>query len=201
MQNRNSDSLKRLRSSTVHGGEDVTEVREPELSDSQDLDELTGKSWKQGFKSFLNDEEVFLAQEVDSFFRKESFERDKADDRLVYLVAEVDGKVVAQVRIAWADETTHEFVDVEQGEAELRSVYVHPIHWREGIGTRLVRESLQKLPDNIDEVKVEAIKQNRKSVNFYKKLGFEKFEEGELDSSEPDLLTENRETVRMKKSL
>jgi ribosomal protein S18 acetylase RimI-like enzyme len=177
------------------------EVREPELSDSQDLDELTGKSWKQGFKSFLSDEEVFLAQEVDSFFRKESFERDKADDRLVYLVAEVDGKVVAQVRIAWADETTHEFVDVEEGEAELRSVYVHPNHWREGIGTRLVRESLLKLPDNIDEVKVEAIKQNRRSVNFYKKLGFEKFEEGELDSSELDLLTENRETVRMKKCL
>lgn len=93
-------------------------------------------------------------------------------------------------------ENTHEFVDTDNEEAQLRSVYLHPDYWGNGIGTKLFNEGKEKLTDNIDTLKVESLAENEIGKGFYSKLGFEQIKQNKVE-----LFGDEYETVIQKKEL
>lgn len=176
-------------------------IRQLRPSDAEDMEELSRKSWIEGYRDLLTEEEVELARESDTFSSSEEKikDRNSAEDSIV-LVAEVDDEVVGRVRIAWRRDNTHDFIDTGN-EAQLRSLYVHPKYWKQGVATRLVEEALRQRPDRFKTVKVELFKQNQKGRKFYESMGFKPVDEREIGPEDIEILTERHETLIMEKEL
>lgn len=172
-------------------------IREVRPSDTEDMEEATRKSWIQGQKEFLTEEELKLARASDEFRKTEEDieERLEKDDTFV-LVAEVRGKVVGRIRMAWNGEADS-FVNPE--EAQLRSMYVHPDYWRKGVGTALVEEAFDRVPDRFSGFVVEVFEENEGAVGFYRDLGFEAVDESSLGPEDIDIIEEERTSLIMRK--
>ena len=172
-------------------------IREVRPSDTEDMEETTRKSWIQGQKAFLTDEELGLASGSEEFRKTEQDieSRLEKDDTFV-LVAEVDGKVVGRIRMAWAGQADS---FVNPGEAQLRSMYVHPDHWRKGIGTALVEKAFERVPSRFHAFVVEVFEDNESAFGFYRDLGYYFVEESTLGPEDISILTEDRKTLIMRK--
>lgn len=172
-------------------------IREVRPSDTEDMEEATRKSWIQGQKEFLTAEELHMAKDSEEFQKSEKdVERRLEKEDTFVLVTEVGGKVVGRIRMAWNSEADS-FVKPE--EAQLRSMYVHPNYWRQGIGTALVEEAFERVPERFSDFVVEVFEENESAVGFYRDLGFETEEEGSLGPEDISILTEKRETLVMRK--
>ena len=172
-------------------------IRKVRPSDTEDMEEATRKSWMQGQKAFLTDEELGLARGSEEFRKtEEDIERRLEKEDTFVLVAEVDEKVVGRIRMAWNGEADS-FVNPE--EAQLRSMYVHPDYWREGIGTALTEKAFSKVPERFSVFVVEVFEDNESAVGFYRDLGFEAVEESSLGPEDISILTEDRKTLIMRK--
>jgi len=152
-------------------------IREVQESDVDDIQELNMASWLEAYDGIIPEEKMRsnINYPVDRLRKK------KNDDKLIFLVAEVENKVVGTINFCWSENNTHEFVKTEENQAQLRSVYLHPDYWGNGIGTKLFKNGLKKLPDEITELKVESLKDNDVGRNFYSKLGFEKVEKSQVE--------------------
>jgi len=144
-------------------------IREVKESDAEDIQELNMASWLKAYEGIIPEEKM---REGISYPR-ERLEEKKNDDKLIFLVAVVEEKVVGTINFCWSNENTHDFVNVDEDEAQLRSVYLHPDYWSNGIGTRLFKEGKERLPSNIDTLVVESLTENEIGKGFYSKLGFE----------------------------
>ena len=172
-------------------------IREVRPSDAEDMEETTRRSWIQGQKDFLTAEELYMARNSEEFRKTEEDiqKRLEKEDTFV-LVAEVRGKVVGRIRMAWNGEADS-FVNPE--EAQLRSMYVHPGYWREGVGTALVEEAFGRVPDRFSGFVVEVFSDNSRAVGFYKDLGFEAAGESSLGPEDIDIIEEERTSLIMRK--
>ena len=175
------------------------EIRDAREEDGEDTRELSQRSWIEGFKHLLTGKEIENSQNSDLFYSEERFQEDKDNEEMVKLVAEEDGKVVGKIKVYWSEDETGDWI--KENEAELRGMYVHPDYWRQGIGSTLIEAALEHIPDDITALKVEAFKKDERSVEFYRKNGFEIFEERTVGPDEIDMLEENKETVLMSKNL
>jgi len=153
------------------------EIREVEESDLEGIRDLNMASWLEAYGGIIPEEKI--REEVD--YTKESLNTKKDDEKLVFLVAEADGRVVGTINFCWGDENTHEFVNLDEEEAQLRAVYLHPEYWQQGIGTELFEQGLELLPDRIETLKVECLKDNEVGRNFYDSKGFTVVNEREID--------------------
>lgn len=172
-------------------------IREVRPSDTGDLEEATRRSWIEGQKSFLTEEEIELAEKSEEFRKtEEDIEKRLEKEDTFVLVAEVGSKVVGRIRMAWNGEADS---FVSRNEAQLRSMYVHPDYWRKGIGTALAEEAFSKVPERFSVVVVEVFEDNKSAVGFYRNLGFEAFREGSLGPEDISILTRERKTLIMQK--
>ena len=79
------------------------------------------------------------------------------------LLAEQDGALVGFVY--WLPETSHQ--------AMLRSLYLHPFFWRQGIGSRLLQQALDDMRrDGIRRVGLWVLVNNLRAERFYLSQGF-----------------------------
>lgn len=101
-------------------------------------------------------------------------------DPVVYLVAETPdtGTVVGFVQVLSG---TYRPEHVDPGAAYLKSLYVHPDRWREGIGSDLLAESLARLPASISHVRLGVLSANDAGKRFYEVHGFERVDTGSFD--------------------
>ncbi len=153
------------------------EIREVEESDLEDIRELNMASWLEAYEGIIPKEKI--RKEVD--YSRERLKTKKCDEKLIFLVAEADGRVIGMINFCWGDENTHEFVNLDEEEAQLRSVYLHPEYWKQGIGTKLFEQGLELLPNRIEILKVECLKHNEVGRNFYDSKGFTVVNEREID--------------------
>lgn len=72
-------------------------------------------------------------------------------------------------------------MNVDEDEAQLRAVYLHPNYWGHGIGTEMFEKGLEEIPKSIKVLKVESLEENDIGRGFYRKLGFEKMRESKVD--------------------
>lgn len=176
---------------------EIIKIREVRPSDTEDMEEATRKSWIQGQEDFLTEKELDMARSSEEFRKSdEDIEKRLEKDDTFVLVAEVGDKVVGRVRMAW-DSEADSFVEPE--EAQLRSMYVHPNNWREGIGTALAEEAFGRVPERFSKFAVEVFEENKSAVGFYRNLGFKAEEESSLGPEDISILTEKRKTLVMRK--
>ncbi|MXR41148.1 GNAT family N-acetyltransferase [Halobaculum sp. WSA2] len=157
---------------------DVT-VRVAVEDDLNEVQETLAGSWRRGYDGVV-DADALTEATVDpaEFYPAERFERKRAADDLLFLVAVADERVVGVCNVARGESHTHAFVPDDA--AQLRAVYVDPAHWGAGVGTALVRRGT----DDIDGgtcVYVECLAANERGRRFYESLGFERYDGGTVD--------------------
>ena len=77
-------------------------------------------------------------------------------------VAEYDGRALAFCSYLVTDD------------AELLFVCTHPSYRGQGIATKLLKETMRALPENVNNVVLEVRSRNRDAIKLYTKLGFKK---------------------------
>lgn len=174
-------------------------VREAGPGDLEELDEASKKSWIKGFSEILSEEDIELAQDYEDFVTEEKLVECIESDGILMLVEERNGDVVGKGAVAWDEEFLHDFTEAGK-EAQLRSMYVHPDYWSQGIGSELVEKLVKGTPERIEVVKVEALK-GSDAVSFYRKHGFKEISEGKLEGDKLDIISRDYETVIMERKI
>ena len=175
-------------------------IRRPEIDDLEDLNELSKKSWLKGFQDILSEHELDRAQEKEDFITEESLKQNLESDGCRSLIFEENGKVVGKVRLAWTEEEMHDIAEPCKNEVQLRSFYVHPDQWRQGIGSRLLEKIIEEAPEWAETLKVEAL-ENSDAVKFYRKNGFKRVESGTFSAEDTELVEKDYPTVIMKRKI
>ncbi|WP_246084364.1 GNAT family N-acetyltransferase [Salinadaptatus halalkaliphilus] len=85
------------------------------------------------------------------------------------LVALENGSVRGFADFRWEDTPTKAFVDPD--EAELKAIYVDPDSWGQGLGTALLEAGLERLPDEIERLRLEVLADNDIGTRFYSGRG------------------------------
>jgi len=133
--------------------------------------ELTARAWREAFDHVLSDEELERVERALLSDVPERYEALRNGSTSTVLVAEdAAGDVVGWTSVLRHPERTRAYV--EEGEAEIRTLYVSPDRWGEGTGTALLEEVLRRLPDSVDRVVLETFRENEQGRSFYEARGF-----------------------------
>lgn len=138
-----------------------------------------GLAWREAYEGIVPGE-LLAAMTVDASAEDVREWTDRIDeDRGQFFVAikEETGHVLGYAYVRWSE--TKAFV--EEGEAGLKEIYVHPEHWGEGVGTALLEESIDCLPEEITALKLEVFAGNERGRAFYEARGFEQVGEDEIE--------------------
>lgn len=155
-------------------------IRRARTDDLSGIQRAIANSWREGYGDLLPAETLHeLTDSPAEFYPKDRYHDKLSDDRLLYLVALSDDEVAGIVNCCWGDANTHDFVD--PGDCQVRSLYLDPQYWRQGIGTALLNESADRLPPTLDTLIVEVLSQNYRGCAFYESVGFEPVSTGTIE--------------------
>jgi GNAT superfamily N-acetyltransferase len=141
-------------------------VRPARLDEAQALSDTAIAAWRQGFRGVV-------PADVDPRrpWRTERIaERLRGDTRdgSQLLAAELDSEICGLVLIGPYREG-----GLPRREGEIIALYVHPSRWRQGVGTALVDEGLERLTRwGYEEVVVWTLAELPRNLAFYEALGF-----------------------------
>lgn len=159
-------------------GEETPTVRTvKEDADLRGAIRAHGRAWKEAYQGILPDAVLADIPTEPTDDLVDQWKERLSEGRETFLIA-VDeaGTTRGYVYLRWAD-GTKEFV--HEREAGLKEIYVDPDVWGEGIGTALLREGLERLPDHIERIKLEVLADNEIGIRFYEARGFSRVSESE----------------------
>lgn len=146
------------------------DVRRPTVDDAAALASVHAAAWRSAYRGILPDDVLddMPTDPPDDWIGGWRDRVETPHNRM--LVATADGEVVgyANVRL----EETKPFVD--DGEAELKEIYVDPDSWGEGVGTALLEAALDALPEAVVTIRLETLSGNDLAAGFYEARGFER---------------------------
>lgn len=149
-------------------------------ADAETIHRVSVASCRAAYEDVLDDE-AFLDM-VDDPSRADALRAylsdTEADEPVVYLVAETEGVVVGFAQCLSGDERPP---NVDGDEAYLKSLYVHPDNWRDGIGSELLREAISRLQRTVTRVRVSVLAANTIGTRFYEIHDFEQIDNGTFD--------------------
>ena len=151
-------------------------VRPADPDDAEAIQRLGRAAWHAAYDDIFGPERVDRV--VDHWWSVESLRgAADADERRV-LVAERADELLGVVD-ATPDSTSQRTYRVGR-------LYVHPTHWGEGVGTRLVDALCERLPGATERLRLAVLAENPVGVAFYEGYGFERVDErmGETDGVE-----------------
>lgn len=142
-------------------------------ADVREIIRIDAMAWRAAYDDLLP-EEVLDAKPVDP--TEDDIDRwlegGLRANREGILVAETEeGHVRGYADFRWGEGETKAFV--EEGEAGLKAIHVHPDHWGEGIGTALLEQGLAILPEWVEAVRLEMFADNDIARPFYEARGFD----------------------------
>ncbi|MQA73172.1 MAG: GNAT family N-acetyltransferase [Solirubrobacterales bacterium] len=141
-------------------------VRPARPEDAEALAEAAIAAWREGFRGIVPDDvdprrawqPRRLAQRLAG----------TADDGTEILAAEVDGAVRGLLLLGPSRD-----VRAPAAESEVVALYVHPEHWRRGLGRALVAGALERLAvAGYRETIVWTLAESPRNLAFYEALGF-----------------------------
>ncbi|PSQ29865.1 N-acetyltransferase [Halobacteriales archaeon SW_6_65_46] len=144
----------------------MPEIRPATTDDAAAIREIADAAWWDTYPGTLATDQIATAVErlYDLEFLREVI---RERDDLLFLVAERDGEPVG---FTSAQQT---FAD----EVELFSLYVHPDHQREGVGTALLDAVLDAARTaSVDRLKAGVLSGNRQARGFLETRAFERTE-------------------------
>ncbi|AGB17272.1 acetyltransferase [Halovivax ruber XH-70] len=89
----------------------------------------------------------------------------------VLLAVDETGERLGFADFRWGDAETKAFVD--ENEAGLKSIYVDPDSWGNGVGTALLERGISILPEAVETLRLEMLEGNEIGHEFYRAKGFE----------------------------
>jgi len=107
-----------------------------------------------------------VEEPFDSWWTAEDLREGATDDDRILLVAARDGDVLGMVDAGPDPE--------REGVVGVGRLYVHPDEWGEGLGTRLVDDLRERLPDEVARLRLVVLAENEVGVSFYETYGFER---------------------------
>jgi ribosomal protein S18 acetylase RimI-like enzyme len=126
--------------------------------------ELQLDSWREGFVPILSPE--FELPDKDGFVPRlaEALSAEGVSSTL----ADVDGALAG-----WITYGANRDPDAGPRTAEIRSLFVHPDHWRSGVGTALMAHALRELAAaGYEEATLWSFDVNDRANGFYERQGF-----------------------------
>jgi ribosomal protein S18 acetylase RimI-like enzyme len=169
-------------------------VRQAAPDDATAIQRVAVRSHRAAYEPIVDDETLIEGVERDGFAGdlREWLRTMQGRDDVVYLVCErptaaaVESPGIVGFALLAADESvTDDYVPLEAGVCLLQSLYVDPDRWGEGIGTRLLAAGIDRLPEDVERVKLGVHRDNERAKSFYRARGFEKVAETtyELEST------------------
>ena len=143
-----------------------TVVREAELADVAAMSDAAVAAWREGFRGIVP--EHVDPERSWSTARIEERLRADEDDGREMLVAEVDGRVCGLVLLGACQDP-----DARPDDGEVIALYVHPVHWRSGVGRALVDAATERLAAaGHRQATVWTLAESPRNLAFYESLGF-----------------------------
>ena len=142
----------------------MVEIRKANINDLKEIQMLNHKLFEKEKKEFDSTLDCSwpLGEEGTQYFK------DRIEKNGLALIAEDEGKIIGYLVGA---KTEIESYREKNSIAELENMVVLEEYRSKGIGTKLTNEFLN-WAKNFDIIKVKASAQNKKGINFYRKLGF-----------------------------
>lgn len=142
-------------------------IRSARPDDIDDLAETAISAWREGFRGIVPDR-----IDPERAWRPERIEErlEHGGDGTEILAAELGGNVRGMVMLGPSRDPT-----AAPGEGEIVALYVHPRHWREGIGRELVGRAVERLrAQGHTQAIVWTLAESPRNLEFYESLGFDR---------------------------
>jgi GNAT superfamily N-acetyltransferase len=163
------------------------------VDDVQEVYRVNVLAWREAYDDILpdavlNDRSLDIADAV-----VEDLFAELRDDRNRFLVAvDASDTVRGYIYLRWGEDAK-EFVD--KNEADLQEIYADPNCWGDGVGTTLLKNGLDVVPDRIEAMKLEMLSGNAVGERFYEVRGFTPIATSEVkigDETYPTIIYELR---------
>ena len=154
-------------------------IRPARPADAKEITRVLANSAEAAYAEILADDHLqrrFFDIDVDSLETR--LERTGADSGVIYLVAEAKNGIVGFVQLVFGTEAPEH---VDSDVAYLKSLYVRPADWRDGVGEALLTEGLSRIPNSLERVELAVFTQNNIGQKFYEKHGYEQVGSGEFE--------------------
>lgn len=153
-------------------------VRDATPADAEAISRVSTASCRAAYEGVVDDPAIVEATEGEAFTEdvREWLVAIQDDHGVVYLVAERGGRVVGFAQFVVDPDRVPDHVG--DREAYLQSLYVHPDHWGEGVGTALLEAGRSRLPDRTAAIRLDVLADNDRGRGFYEDRGFSKAGEG-----------------------
>lgn len=149
------------------------DVRPAVPADSEAIRQVSALSCRAAYEDILDDETLIETMEDPEMSQRieEGLWEVRDDDTVVYLVATASETCgILGFAQLLTGERTPERTDVD--ESYLKSLYVHPDHWGESIGTTLLTEGTTRLPASTTTLSLAVLVNNDIGRRFYESRGF-----------------------------
>lgn len=132
-----------------------------------------GLAWRDAYDGLLP-AEVLQGQSVDPSDDEvdQWFETLRENPGGVLVAVDASETVRGFADVRWGASATKAFVGPNEG--ELKAIYVDPDCWGRGIGTALLEDGIEVLPDSIERLRLEVLSDNDIGKRFYEARRFEK---------------------------
>lgn len=158
-------------------------IRSAEPTDAERIHQVNVASCRAAYEDVLEDDAFLEMVDDDSLVEplRTKLAETAADESLIYLVAQQDSSIVGFLQLLHHDRLPEH---IDNDDAYLKSLYVHPTAWNEGIGTALLEKGLDRLPDGLDRVQLGVLSANDIGKRFYKSHNFERIDKGTFEAGE-----------------
>lgn len=124
--------------------------------------EVHNRAWRVGFRGIVPQDVIDDQLRGTDDAALAVLEQEIDDEPGPFGVAEVDDKVVGFVRLHYGG--TFQFVP--RIGAEVVDLVVDPAHWRDGIGTALLKTGVDWLPQTVEGVSAQVLADNERARSF-----------------------------------
>lgn len=147
-------------------------VREATQDDIEHVQGVARNAWDATYEDIVP--ESVIEEAVADWYGTATLSGIVESDKQVILVAEEDGKIVG-----FAHGVTDDH-DPEKTEGDILRLYVHPDHWKQGVGTALLEGMEDKLEaQGSEELHAMVLADNEMGNAFYEDHGFQKASEAD----------------------
>ena len=140
-------------------------IRKAESSDIPGLARTHIAAWQAAYRGLMPDA-IVDKHTVES--RTANWTQTLADPATRLLVAVADDQIAGFSYFGHSREK-----EANPREAEMMAIYVHPDHWRHGIGRDLCRQTLEDLRGEFTSVILWVLRDNQNARRFYEAMDFE----------------------------
>ena len=158
-------------------------IRSAEPTDAEAIHQVNVASCRAAYEGALKDDAFLEMTDDDSRIEtlRTKLAETAAIKSLIYLVAKQESSVVGFLQLLHNDQLPDH---IDNDDAYLKSLYVHPTAWNEGIGTALLEEGLDRLPNELARIQLGVLSANEIGKRFYQAHNFERIDGGTFEVGE-----------------